>query len=106
MALSECCILSSKGAYIQLEEKNTRIDSLLFSEGGSRIIFSLNKSEESNFLNFLKINSKDFGQNVYVKKIGHVSEKNLDITLHEKKLCNLRVDELIEKFNNSISSFF
>ena len=106
IALSECCILSSKGANIQLEEKNARIDNLLFSEGGSRIIFSTNKNEETNFLNFLKINSKDFGQNVYVKKIGFVSEHNLDITLQDQTLCNLRVDELTKKFNNSISSCF
>ncbi len=106
VALSECCILSSKGANIQLEEKNSRIDNLLFSEGGSRIIFSINKNEESNFLNFLKINSKDFGTNVYVKKIGFVSEENLNITFQRKTLCNLRVDDLTEKFNNSISSCF
>ncbi len=106
VALSECCILSSKGAYIQLEEKNNRLDNLLFSEGGSRIIFSLNKKEEQNFLNFLEIKSKDFGQDVYVKKIGFVSEQNLDITLTGQTLCNLRVDELTEKFNNSISSNF
>ena len=106
VALSECCILSSKGASIQLEEKNARKDSLLFSEGGSRIIFSLNKKEELNFLNFVKHSSKDFGQNIYVKKIGFVSEGNLDITLQDKKLCNIRVDQLTEKFNNSISSCF
>ena len=106
VALSECCILSSKGANIQLEGKKARLDSLLFSEGGSRIIFSLNKSEESNFLNFLKIHSKDFERNIYVKKIGFVSEQKLDITFQEKTLCNLRVDELTEKFNNSISSCF
>ena len=106
VALSECCILSSKGANIQLEDKNDRIDSLLFSEGGSRIIFSLNKKEEQNFLNFLEIKSKDFGRNVYVKKIGFVSEHNLDITLQDQTLCNLRVDELTEKFNNSISNNF
>ena len=98
--------MSSKGANIQLEEKNIRKDSMLFSEGGSRIIFSLNKKEELNFLKFLKINSKDFGENVYVKKIGFVSEHNLDITLQDQTLCNLRVDELTEKFNNSISSCF
>ena len=98
--------MSSKGANIQLEGKKARLDSLLFSEGGSRIIFSLNKNEESNFLKFLKINSKDFGRNIYVKKIGSVSEKNLDITLQDQTLCNLRVDELTEKFNNSISSCF
>ncbi len=105
VALSECCILSSKGANIQLEEKNIRKDNMLFSEGGSRIIFSLYKKEELNFLKFLKMNSKDFCENVYVKKIGFVSEKNLDITLQDKTLCNLRVDELTEKFNNSISSY-
>ncbi len=106
VALSECCILSSKGAYIQLEEKNARLDNLLFSEGGSRIIFSVNKKEEQNFLKFLEIKSKDFGRNVYVQKIGFVSEHNLDITLQDQTLCNLRVDELTEKFNNSISNCF
>ena len=106
VALSECCILSSKGAYIKLDEKNARLDNLLFSEGGSRIIFSVNKKEEQNFLNFLEIKSKDFGRNVYVKKIGFVSEHSLDITLQDQTLCNLRVDELTEKFNNSISNCF
>ncbi len=106
VALSECCILSSKGAYIKLDEKNARLDNLLFSEGGSRIIFSVNKKEEQNFSNFLEIKSKDFGSNVYVKKIGFVSEHNLDITFQDQTLCNLRVDELTEKFNNSISNCF
>ena len=41
-----------------------------------------------------------------VKKIGFVSEENIDITLNDKILCNLRVDQLTEKFNNSISSCF
>ena len=106
IALSECCILSSKGANIQLEGENVRKDKVLFSEGGSRIIFSLNKKEEIKFLNFLKIKRKYFGNNVYVKKIGFVSGKNLDITLQDEKLCNIRVDQLTEKFNNSISSCF
>ena len=106
VALSECCILSSKGANIHLEEKKTRKDSILFSEGGSRIIFSLHKKEELNFLKLIKINRKMFGENVYVKRIGFVSEQNLDITLQEKTICNLRVEELTEKFNNSISSYF
>ena len=106
VALSECCILSSKGATIRLEEKNIREDSLLFSEGGSRIIFSLNQKEEENFLNFLNLKSKDFNQNIYVKKIGLVSQENLNICFEDKELCNLRVDELTKKFNNSISSYF
>ena len=106
VALSECCILSSKGANIKLEEKNARKDNLLFSEGGSRIIFSLKKKEEFNFINFLKIKSKDFDKGIYVKKIGCVSKENLTISIQDNELCNLRVDQLTKKFNNSISSCF
>ena len=106
IALSECCILSSKGATIELKEKNIRKDNLLFSEGGSRIVFSLNKKEELNFLNFVNTKMKHFSQNIYVKKIGFVTKENLKISLEGKELCNLRVDELTKKFNNSISSCF
>ena len=107
VALSECCILSSKGATIELEENHSiRQDSLLFSEGGSRIIFSLNNEEELNFLDFLNSNRKEFSKNIYVKKIGFVTKENFQITFENEVLCNLRVDELTKKFNNSISSRF
>ena len=106
VALSESCILSSKGATIKLESKNTREDTLLFSEGGSRIIFSINKTEETNFLNFFNNKSTNFGTNIYVKKLGFVSKGNLNISVENKELCNIRVDELSEKFNNSISIHF
>ncbi len=106
VALSECCILSDKGAHIQLEENNVRKDNILFSEGGSRIIFSLYKKEELNFLNFLKIKSKDFGKDVYVKKIGFVSKENLNISIEDNEICNLGVDQLTKKFNNGIPSYF
>ena len=39
VALAECCILSSKGATIELQKDTNRDDNLLFGEGGSRIIF-------------------------------------------------------------------
>ena len=98
--------MSSKGANIQLGEKNARKDSLLFSEGGSRIIFSLNKKEELNFLHFVKSKIKDFETGIYVKKIGSVARDNLNISIEDNQICNLRVDQLTKKFNNSISSFF
>ncbi len=106
VALSECCILSSKGATIELEDKNIREDSLLFSEGGSRIIFSLNKKEELKFLDFVNLKNKDFHQNIYIKKIGTVSKEKLKIIVEGKELCNIRVDQLTKKFNNGISNCF
>ena len=103
VTLAECCVTSSKGATIELDSKNIRADNLLFSEGGSRIVFSINKKQESKFLNFIKQKSTKFSQNIYLKKIGFVSKENLNISLNDRVLCNIRVDVLTEKFNDSIS---
>jgi len=106
IALSECCILSAKGATIELEKQFNRDDNLLFAEGGSRIIFSIDKSKEKEWLNYLNKNQIYFKPSVYVKKIGYVSSETLNIKIQEKKICNIRVEELTEKFNNSISGHF
>ncbi len=106
IALAECCILSSMGATVNLEGNNIRKDNLFFSEGGSRIIFSINKKQELKFLDFVDFNMKKFDKNLYVKKIGFVSKENLNISIEDDEICNLRVDQLAKKFNNSISSCF
>ncbi len=107
IALSECCILSSKGANIEFEDDSNRIDNVLFSEGGSRIIFSLNKMKKSEWFDFLGKSKKNyFTKSIYVKKIGCVTKKNLTISVQKKEICNITVEELSEKFNNSISSYF
>lgn len=106
VALSECCLLSSKGAIIELNDDSIRIDNILFSEGGSRIIFSLNKVMESDWLNYLDNIKKDFSNNIYIKKIGYVSKENLIINIQKNEICNIKVEDLAEKFNNSISSHF
>ncbi len=103
IALAECCILSSKGASIKIDKDLNREDNLLFAEGGSRIIFSINKIKEKEWLNYLRINQLNFQSSIYIKKIGYVSSETLKIKIQEKKICNIRVEELTEKFNNSIS---
>ncbi|MBO6972852.1 MAG: phosphoribosylformylglycinamidine synthase subunit PurL [Prochlorococcus marinus CUG1434] len=103
IALAECCILSGKGATIELKKDFNRDDNLLFAEGGSRIIFSIDKMKENEWLNYLKENQINFQPSIYVKKIGNVSSKNLNIKIRDKDICNIRVEELTEKFNNSIS---
>ncbi len=106
VGLSECCILSSRGANISLQDKNVREDNLLFSEGGSRIIFSVSSHNESLWLDFLKLEQKKFKETIYVRKIGLVSDQNLNIKVGNLELCNIKVEELSEKFNNSISDYF
>ena len=97
--------MSGKGATIELKEDLTRNDHLLFAEGGSRIIFSISKIKQNEWLNYLKKNQINFPSSVYVKKIGYVSSDTLKINIQDKNICNIRVEELSEKFNNSISGF-
>ena len=56
-----------------------------------------------NYLKQIQINSKS---SVYVKKIGYVSSETLKIKIGDKNICNIRVEDLTEKFNNSISGHF
>ena len=104
VALSECCILSSKGAILDLESNSQRLDNVFFAEGGSRIIFSVNRDQISNWLIYLKSIQNDFPNSIYIKKIGNVYGDSLKINVQNKEICNLQVEELKEKFNNSISS--
>ncbi len=106
IALAECCILSAKGAKIELHKSFNRDDNLLFAEGGSRIIFSIDKMKEKEWLNYLKKFKINSYSSVYVRKIGHVSNETLNINIQDKNICNIRVEELTEKFNNSISDHF
>ena len=53
-------------------------------------------------MKFISSKSKNFNENIYVRKIGFVTKEDLNISVGDKKLCNLRVDDLTKKFNNSI----
>ncbi|MBO6974764.1 MAG: phosphoribosylformylglycinamidine synthase subunit PurL [Prochlorococcus marinus CUG1435] len=106
IALAECCILSAKGATLELETEFNRDDNLLFAEGGSRIIFSIDRTKEKEWLKYLKNNQINSQSSVYLKKIGYVSNETFKMKIKDKNICNIKVEELTEKFNNSISSHF
>ena len=98
--------MSGKGATIELKNDLNRDDHLLFAEGGSRIIFSISKRKQNEWLSHLKQNQINCPSSVYVKKIGYVSSEMLKIKIQDTNICNIRVEELSEKFNNSISGYF
>ena len=103
IALAECCILSSKGATIELNQNINREDNLLFAEGGSRIIFSIDKMKEKEWVDYVQNTQINSQSSIYLRKIGFVSSETLKIKIKGKNICNIRVEELTEKFNNSIS---
>ena len=106
IALAESCILAEKGANVELKKTINRDDNLLFAEGGSRIVFSIDKMKVKEWLNYLKKVQLKIPPSVYVKKIGYVSSENLKIKIQDKNICNIKVEDLTEKFNNSISAHF
>jgi len=65
IALAESCILSARGATIELEKDLNRVDNLLFAEGGSRIIFSISKMKQNEWFNYLKQNQINLPSSVY-----------------------------------------
>ena len=105
VALAECSILSGLGAQINIRD-DIREDKLLFGEGGSRIIFSIDINKKDNWLKYLnKVNEK-LKNNLYINKIGVVSDNKLKIKYLNKVICDLKVSALADKFNNGIIKNF
>ncbi len=105
IALAEACILSDKGASINLIA-DKRIDNLLFSEGGSRIIFSISHMKKNEWLKFVSEESKNFTDSIYVTKIGTVLQDTLKIKISDNIICDLKISSLADKFNNGLSNNF
>ena len=105
VALAECSILSGLGAQINIGD-DIREDKLLFGEGGSRIIFSIDINKKDNWLKYLdEVNGKS-KNNLYINKIGVVSDNKLKIKYLNKVICDLKVSALADKFNNGIIKNF
>ncbi len=105
ITLAECCVLSSKGANITLKD-SSRIDSLLFSEGGSRIVFSVDKDKHDLWIEFLENQKILSDGSIFIKKIGYVTKENFNIKHMDNLLCNLKMSTLTDKFNNGMTNDF
>ena len=62
--------------------------------------------KEKEWLDYLSTNNINSQSSVYVKKIGYVSSETLKIKIQETIVCDIKVEELTDKFNNSISGHF
>jgi len=86
----------------------------LFRKKGYKVIgfthsktnYKINPESPNEWINYLKQNQIHCPSSVYVKKIGYVSSESLKIKIQDKNICNIGVEELSEKFNNSISGHF
>ena len=103
VALSECSISSNFGAEILLKSKDLRIDKLLFAEGSSRIIISIDPKKLDLVLTLLHEHNKNVNKIISLQKIGTVtSKKNIVINHNQKILIDIPVSKLRHVYESSI----
>tara|TARA_Y100001970_G_scaffold294046_1_gene446226 strand:+ start:1066 stop:3432 length:2367 start_codon:yes stop_codon:yes gene_type:complete len=103
VALAESCISSGLGVFIDLKRSNERIDKILFSEGGSRILLSVNSHNKKDWIQFINDYSYKFNKLPKVIKIGFVDNDTLSINNLDVNLLTVSVSQLQSIYNNSIA---
>ncbi len=100
VALAEACISGKKGAKITLDHKNKRIDEILFSEGPSQILVSVNPSDLPKWESLLQQHLGDAWQ-----KLGVVTSNldNLQIfTIDNQPLIDVTIVNISQTWEEAL----
>ncbi len=102
IALSESCISAAKGAKITLTPGNLRLDTVLFGEGGARILVSVSEKHRSEWEAYCQHNLTE------CRLVGTVgdAEQNLEIAIAsaEQALVSVPVADLEDRWGNAIAN--
>jgi phosphoribosylformylglycinamidine synthase subunit PurL len=98
VALAECCISGNKGAAIQIGAIDNRWDTVLFGEGGARIIVSIDPSHQAEFEAYLDSHVTDAWQ--YLGNVGTAGD-HFQVTA-ETGLIDLDVAAITETWATAI----
>ncbi|MBW4525655.1 MAG: phosphoribosylformylglycinamidine synthase subunit PurL [Phormidium tanganyikae FI6-MK23] len=97
IALSECCFGHHLGAEIEIPANITRIDQVLFAEGGARIIVSVKPESVAEWEAVLNSELKDRWQ-----KLGTVGGESLKISIAQFSIINATIAELFTGWSSAI----
>ena len=101
--LSESSIASGLGVTVELPSINSRIDRMLFAEGGSRIIISISPENIEKINSLLSLFNKENSSNIKITKIGFVKDsKQLLISQNNTNIVNISIDKLKSTYYNAI----
>ncbi len=98
VALAECCISGNKGASIDICQNIDRLDTILFGEGGARIIVSIDPNYQTEFETYLENQVTNTWQ--YLGTVGTVDD-HFQITA-ETKLIDLDIAAITDTWANAI----
>jgi phosphoribosylformylglycinamidine synthase subunit PurL len=97
VALAESCISSAHGAKVSLPDSTSRVDHLLFAEGGARIIVSVSPTHQADWEASL--------QTTPWQKIGHVSQPDGSFSIqlaNQFTLLDVTIAEMTTYWSSAI----
>ncbi|MEB3294857.1 MAG: phosphoribosylformylglycinamidine synthase subunit PurL [Synechococcales bacterium] len=99
IALAESCISGGQGATIQLPETSTRLDQVLFGEGGARIIVSVAPNHQAAWEAYL---AEHLPHGAWaIGEVGH-PETPFTLALGSQTLIQTSLDEMTETWSGAI----
>ncbi len=103
VALAECCISSGFGANIQLPSSESRLDRLLFAEGGGRVLVSCSFKQTLELKNYYKTISLQQTTCFSISHLGTVNDQNkLSVNQANDSIIDVDINHLRDTYKNAI----
>ncbi len=103
VALAECCISSGLGANILIPSSESRLDRLLFGEGGARVLISCSKDQSVELKKYYKKISLEQSISFSICHLGNVNNQNkLSVYQGNKLIIDVDIFDLKDTYKNSI----
>ncbi len=103
VALAECCIASGYGANINLPSSQSRLDRLLFAEGGARVLISCSLDQVLELKKYYTNISNKESTSFSLSYLGTVNDQNkLFIYQSNNLLLDSNITSLKETYKNTI----
>ncbi len=103
VAIAECCISSGFGANIMLPTSFSRLDRLLFAEGGARVLVSCSTDQSLELKRYYKMISTNESNVFSISHLGNVNnQKKLSVYQSNNLIIDLNILDLIDTYKNAI----
>jgi len=103
VALAECCICSGFGANITLPASKSRLDRILFAEGGSRILISCSEVQSLELKKYYKHITLEESKGFSISHLGNVNnQKKLLVYQSNNSIIDLDISAIKDIYKNTI----
>jgi phosphoribosylformylglycinamidine synthase II len=103
VAIAECCIASGYGANISLPSSLSRLDRLLFAEGGARVLVSCSSNQSLELKKYYKNISSNESNAFSISHLGTVINQNKLLVYQSNNLIiDVSIEDIKDKYKSSI----